>query len=218
MRLADPIRMQCDAHHAALLGAFVVDGIEVVADLAGEAVCFLAAAVQDDVVDVDRIGHRDQPAGFHVQRERLVVVIQIGRVVIAAFGGEIERVQRVGDRRAEPAAQPTAGQPLMDVLALLHRRALFLAGEVPVVACVVDAVRHVFPAALFHRPEDSGKCWMHRHVQADGAADAQMRRSPRTAAIGRRGCRSRAASSRAHRDAANAAMDRGVRTNFGRYS
>src|SRR5512133_428787 len=33
MRLTDPVRMQGDAHDPALLGAFVVDGIKVVADL-----------------------------------------------------------------------------------------------------------------------------------------------------------------------------------------
>ena len=144
-----------------------------IADLAGKLGNLLAAAVQDHVVQVDRVGHRQQPPGRHLQRAGLVVVIEIGGVVEAGGGGELEGVQRVGDRRAEPAAQPPSGEAVVEVLRLLHRRALFLRGEIPVVAGVVDAVRHVLPAALFHGAQDLREVLQHRHAEADGAANVQ---------------------------------------------
>ena len=61
-----------------------------------------------------------------LQRKRPVVLIKIRRVIVAAFRRQIERVQRIGDRRTEPAALLPAGKPAMDLAALQHGRALLL--------------------------------------------------------------------------------------------
>src|SRR3954447_18688207 len=79
MRLADPVGVEGNTHDAPLFGAFRIHRVEVIADLAGEVIRLLATAVQDYVVDVHRVGHRDQPTGLDVQWEWLVVVIQVGR-------------------------------------------------------------------------------------------------------------------------------------------
>src|SRR3954453_3667045 len=47
MRLAHPIRMQSDTHHAALVGPFSIDRIEIILDLLGERVRFLTASMQN---------------------------------------------------------------------------------------------------------------------------------------------------------------------------
>ena len=56
MRLTDPIGMQRDAHHPALFGAFLIHRVEVIADLAGEFRCLLAAPMQDHVVQSTEYG------------------------------------------------------------------------------------------------------------------------------------------------------------------
>src|ERR1035438_1927855 len=76
MRLTDPVRMQRDAHHPAVLSALSINGVEMILDLPREVVRLLAAPVQNDIVEIDRIGDRKQLPGFDLQRKRLVIVIK----------------------------------------------------------------------------------------------------------------------------------------------
>src|ERR1700679_2794256 len=71
VRLTHPIRMQRDAHNAALLGALGIDRVEMVLDLTRETFRLLAAPVQDHVVQFDGVWNRKQRAGFAPRRERL---------------------------------------------------------------------------------------------------------------------------------------------------
>ena len=144
-----------------------------VADLRRELLRLLATAMQDNVVQVHRIRHRQQVARFHLQRERLVVVIQVSGVSEPRLGREIECIGRVHDRRAEPARLLAPGQPAMNIPGLKHLRQLFFRCQVQVVAGVVDAVRHQLPAATFHRLQDRRIMLDYRHRQADGAANPE---------------------------------------------
>ena len=173
VRLADPERVQRDAHHPPLLLALGVDGVKIVADLLGEGVDLLALAPDDDVIEIDRVGHGDEVPFRRADGEGLVVVVEVAGVVEPGLGGAGEGFERVGDGRAEPAALLAAGEFAVDLAGFQHRRHLLLARKIPVVAGVVDAVGHQFPVALLHRLQDRRVVLDHRHREADGGGDAE---------------------------------------------
>ncbi len=97
-------------------------------------------------------------------------MVEIAVVLDAGLGDQIGRAQRPRRRRREPARKRLAGVLVVQRHALGDGGALGVLVEVPVVARVVHAVRHVFPAALVHRPMDFGKHFEHRVVERHGAA------------------------------------------------
>ncbi len=108
--MADQEWGQADRHHPGGLGAVLVEPVELVDHHAVE-LPGAAAAVDEnrDVVDLDRVGGRDQRARFGAHGVGLLVVYPVADIVVAGLGQQIGRVAGLRQRRAEPAARPAPG-------------------------------------------------------------------------------------------------------------
>ncbi len=125
------------------------------------------------VVDVHLVGHGDEAAAADRHLGRLVVVVPIAVVTDAGLGDEVGGVVGEGGGRREPAGELLAGEPPVSLHAVGDDRALLLLGQPPVVLRVVDAVTQHVPVALDHRRHDLRVVLPVRHVERDGAGDAE---------------------------------------------
>src|SRR5215216_3361574 len=92
MRMPDQERVETDRHHAAGLGAVLVEHIELVADHAAEILRTLLELEESrNVIDLGRIGQRDHRPRVDPHRIRLLVVHPVADVFDAVFGQEVER-------------------------------------------------------------------------------------------------------------------------------
>jgi hypothetical protein len=90
-----------------------VEPVELVAtaleDLVGT---LLLYGADDDVVDLDRVGHGDDLAVRGPERQRLLVHHPVGDVFDAGFGQQVERLVGFGETGTFPAARRLSGQRL----------------------------------------------------------------------------------------------------------
>ena len=174
MRLPHDVRMQRDAHDQRAIRGLRVNAVEVVDDHLGEFRRLDRVAVGHRVVDIHLVRDRDQAAAAHAHRERLIVVVPVAVIFDAGLGHEVGRVVREGRRGREPSRELAAGVPAIGLDALLDRGALGVLRHVPVIARVVEAVRHHVPLAALVRFQDLRIVVEHREIERGGAADAEV--------------------------------------------
>ena len=102
----------------------------------------------DDVVDLERIGHRDQLAGPGLQRLRLVVLEQVAGVPKVVLGQQVQGPLGVGQGRSKVAADPLSGRRLDRLDRVLDDGPLLSLVHVVGISRVVDAVGEELPSAL----------------------------------------------------------------------
>ncbi len=119
-----------------------------------------------DVVELDRIGQRDQRAALRADRGRLVVIDPVADVSDAGGGEQVGGLQRLGQARPEPAHRPPSAEALQDVEAAPDGRGLI--GE-QVHRHLIVAVAHELPTGAPRLLGDA------RIVLADAGIDGERR-------------------------------------------
>ncbi len=156
-------------HHPRVLRALRVEAVELVlAALQPLARGVVLDHHHRDVVELDRVGHRDQRPGLGADLVGLVVVHPVGDVLDALGPQVVERLPRLG----EPGAEPAPGLPAGELLDQLHRlpdgRALI---RQQVHRPLDEAVTHELPAGLEHRAGDRLVGFHHVGIDGGGGAD-----------------------------------------------
>ena len=105
VRVADEIGVERDAHHQRRVGRLLEHLVEGVDDHVGELRrADLARDDRRDVVELLRVGHREDAAAVaHAQEDRLVVHRPVEEVAVAGFGEEVGRHAALRNPRSEPA-------------------------------------------------------------------------------------------------------------------
>ena len=175
VRHADQERMQADRHHAAGLGAVLVEDIELVADHLPEGLGALVQVEQRrNVVDLRRIGQRDHRALLHPHRIGLLVVDPVADVFDAVLGEDVERAHGFAQGRAEPAARRLSDALGDGLHHLADQGALFLFGLLVDQDRVGDAVAHPLPAELVALLDDAWVLVADVGVERDRALEAVL--------------------------------------------
>src|SRR6516162_2927024 len=104
--------------------------------------------VDDAVVEIEPVGHRDHVAKLRLERDRNVVDDPLANVLDSSRSQMIERIECLRPARAHPAARPLAGERLK----LLYRfdNELVFVGFSPE-AALMDPVTDEFPTAVTYR-------------------------------------------------------------------
>ena len=109
VRHAGEIRVDRDRHDPGRRLALEVEAVELIPPAAQDLVRrLLLDGADDDVVDLDGVGHRDHAAGARLERHRLLVHHPVGDIFDAGFGQQVERLVGLG----QPGlSQPRGGLP-----------------------------------------------------------------------------------------------------------
>lgn len=111
MRHAGQVGVDRDGHHARRLCAVEVKPVELVASAAVDLVRrLLLHGAHHHVVDLDRVGNRDDLAVPCRERDRLLVEHPVRDILDPGLGQQVERLVRLGEARALPAAWRPAGE------------------------------------------------------------------------------------------------------------
>ena len=109
MRLPDDERVKRHANDHAVLFAFAIKLIEARLHHGGPFVGRIAADGHDaDVVDLGGVGDRDEPAGPHLDRNRLVIRHHVDGVSDSELRQQIEERLGCADGRRQPAGDVLA--------------------------------------------------------------------------------------------------------------
>ena len=154
VRPAGDVRVKADVHHAARRGPLFVEHVEFLdqrlRELVGREVL---ACDEREIVDLVRIGRRDDRALVRPQQVRLVVVHDVAVEGAAGLREDRGRVERPAQRGGKPSFCAPAGELLIlleraqDDVALLCG----IAGKAGQQFALLPIVREQFPAALQHR-------------------------------------------------------------------
>ena len=111
--LTDLVGVQCNAKDAAALITFGIQPVKCgLASLHKIATAIGSAVPERRIVQVVRVGHRDQLSPRHDDGDRHVVVHPVGVIQHAGLGYERWCAFSVGDRRCENAFEVLAGMAL----------------------------------------------------------------------------------------------------------
>src|SRR5437588_2149925 len=164
--------MKRDGHHLGARLSGLVERVELIHDHLAEVwAAHALVEEQRNVVDLDRVGHRDQPAVLDPNRAGLIVVAPVADVAEPKLGEELRRVRALGQERPQPALRALSGVPLDRLHHLGEVAPLFFERHVGLEGRVVLSMADPGPSAAPSLLDDLRVALAHIGVQQHARRD-----------------------------------------------